>query len=294
MKDSKKNIFAGLRFHPFGKVYHYDASHLDEVRVGDFVFVSTGKGQEIAEVVQLSEEPPEDVDANDCKQVDRKATARELVVRLSWQRKEQEAEDQCRILVKEQGLEGVKISRAQFSFNGTRLTFFYNSEGDERIDLKKILPPLRKRYRSSKVEFRQIGPRDVAQSLTGMGACGMEERCCSRYMTSFNPISIKMAKVQGISLNPQEITGMCGRLRCCLLYEYELYREASRGMPKKNKKVNTPLGEGKVIELLPLKGTVIVALAEGQRAEFSREEVESAGGQKPGVKASDRSQKQDE
>jgi len=280
MTESQTSLFAGLRFHPFGKVYHFDASLLDEVRVGDYVLVSTSKGQEMAEVVQLSEELPGNLDGKSCKQVDRKASARELVIRLGWQRKEQDAIVYCREVAREEGFEGLKISRAQFSFNGSRLTFFYNNDGDERVDLKRLLRPMRKRFRGSKVEFRQIGPRDVAQNLAGMGACGLEERCCSKYMTSFSPISIRMAKAQGISLNPQEITGMCGRLRCCLMYEYDLYKEASRGLPKKNKKVSTPLGKGKVIELLPLKGTVIVALEEGQRAEFSKEEVEQISGQK--------------
>jgi len=288
MTDIKQTLFAGLRFHPFGRVYHYDARTLDDLKIGDYVFVPTGKGQEMAEVVQLADQLPEGVDRKECKPIDRKATARELVVRVGWQRKEQEAVNLCRELVREQNLEGVKISRAQFSYDGARLTFFYNSEADERVDLKKLAGPLRKNFRGSKVEFRQIGPRDVAQALSGMGACGLEERCCSRYMTTFNPISIKMAKVQGISLNPQEITGMCGRLRCCLMYEYDLYKEASRGMPKKNKKVSTPMGEGKVIELLPLKGSVIVALEEGQRAEFTKEEVEPASAQKQAPKGSSR------
>ncbi len=284
MTEPQVKKFAGIRFHPFGKVYHYDASHLDEILVGDFVLVSTSKGKEMAEVAQLSEAIPEGVDARDCKRVDRKATARELLIRLGWQRKEKEALDECREMIREQGLQGVKISKVQFSFDGSRLTFFYDSEGDERVDLKRLLRPMKKKYRNSKVEFRQIGPRDVAQSLGGMGACGLEERCCSAYMTSFNPISIKMAKVQGISLNPQEITGMCGRLRCCLMYEYEHYKEASRGMPKKNKRVSTPLGDGKVIELLPLKGSVIVALEEGNRAEFTKEEVEPVGTQRQKAK----------
>lgn len=280
MTEGMGSKYAGIRFHRFGKVYHYDASHVDDLMLGDFVLVSTSKGQEMAEVVQVSDSPPEELEGRDCKKVDRKATARELVVRLDWQRKEQEALAYCREIVRDEGFEGVKVSKAQFSFNGSRLTFFYNREGDERVDHKRLLRPLRKRYRRTKVEFRQIGPRDVAQNLAGMGACGMEERCCSRYMTSFNPISIKMAKVQGISLNPQEITGMCGRLRCCLMYEYDHYREASRDMPKKNKRVTTPAGEGKVIEVLPLRGTVIVALGEGQRQEFPKEEVERISGQR--------------
>jgi hypothetical protein len=109
----------------------------------------------------------------------------------------------------------------------------------------------------AKVELRQIGPRDVAKLLGGMGACGIP-RCCSTFLTDFSPISIKMAKAQGISLNPTEITGMCGRLRCCLIYEYEQYVEARKQLPKRNKRVGTPHGEGKVIDVHPLRDAVTV------------------------------------
>jgi len=97
---------------------------------------------------------------------------------------------------------------------------------------------MQKAFAPAQVEMRQIGPRDVAKILGGMGACGIETRCCTRFITEFSSISIKMAKEQGISLTPAEITGMCGRLRCCLIYEYENYLEARKNMPKKNKKVN--------------------------------------------------------
>jgi len=130
-------------------------------------------------------------------------------------------------------------------------------------------------YPQSRVDFRQIGPRDVAKIIGGMGACGLETRCCSMFLTEFSPISIKMAKAQGISLNPQEITGMCGRLRCCLVYEYEEYAKARKELPKVKKRVMTPLGEGRVVEVLPLKQAVIVLLERDERrAEFLKHEIE--------------------
>ncbi len=119
---------------------------------------------------------------------------------------------------------------------------------------------MQKQHPKSQVEMRQIGPRDMAKILGGMGACGMENRCCSKFLTEFSPISIKMAKEQGISLTPQEITGMCGRLRCCLVYEYEQYSEARKELPKRNKRVVTPLGEGKVVEVNPLQMTIRVEI----------------------------------
>jgi cell fate regulator YaaT (PSP1 superfamily) len=136
-----------------------------------------------------------------------------------------------------------------------------------RHDMQKLFQPVQ-------VELRQIGPRDMAKMLGGMGACGMEKRCCSRFLTEFSPISIKMAKEQGISLTPTEITGMCGRLRCCLVYEYEQYVEARKELPKRNKHVVTPLGEGKVIDVNPLMMSIQVEIPEVGIREFANDEVE--------------------
>jgi cell fate regulator YaaT (PSP1 superfamily) len=119
-----------------------------------------------------------------------------------------------------------------------------------------------------------VGPRDVAKLLGGMGACGLENRCCSTFLTAFSPISIKMAKEQGISLTPTEITGMCGRLRCCLVYEYEQYVEARKQLPKRGKRVGTPMGEGRVVDVYPLKESVIVELDQGAQREFMKHELQ--------------------
>jgi len=123
-----------------------------------------------------------------------------------------------------------------------------------------------------RVDLRRIGPRDHAKLMGGYGACG-ESRCCARFLSEFSPVSIKMAKTQGVSLNPSDITGMCGRLRCCLVYEEEQYREACQLMPRRRKRVRTPHGEGKVVDLLPLKGVVVVQV-EDRRLEVPVEDVE--------------------
>ena len=196
-------------------------------------------------------------------------------MRRMWQRKELETMIDCRAKASEVGLEGVKIAKAEYSFDGSRVTFLYNYEGEEKLDLNKLRGSMQRTMKSSRVEFRQIGPRDVAKIIGGMGACGLEQRCCSMFLSEFSPISIKMAKAQGISLNPQEITGMCGRLRCCLVYEYEQYVEARKNLPKVKKRVVTPLGEGKVVEVLPLRQAVVVALADdNRRVEFLKHEIE--------------------
>jgi cell fate regulator YaaT (PSP1 superfamily) len=264
---------AAIRFQPVGKLYHFDASKVNDLQPGDFVIVSTSRGKEMGSVVGLIGDP-EQIPAGSHKPIERKATARELVMRRMWQRRELEVMIDCRAKAAEIGLSDVKIVKAEYSFDGSRLTYLYNSEGDEKVDLTKLRKEMARALRGTQVDFRPVGPRDVAKIISGMGACGLEERCCSRFLTDFSPISIRMAKAQGISLNPQEITGMCGRLRCCLLYEYEQYVEARKQLPKRKKKVVTPRGVGKVVDVLPLKQAVIVQLEDDRRAEFLKHEIQ--------------------
>ena len=142
---------------------------------------------------------------------------------------------------------------------------------EQKIDTTVLQKRLQRKF-EARIEMRQIGPRDVAKLLGGFGACGIT-RCCSTFLTDFSPISIKMAKAQGVSLNPSEITGMCGRLRCCLVYEYEQYVEARRQLPRRNKRVGTPHGEGRVLDQLPLRDAVLVEVGEGQRKIVEREDI---------------------
>jgi cell fate regulator YaaT (PSP1 superfamily) len=166
----------------------------------------------------------------------------------------------CRARAAELKLAGVKIVAAEYNYDGSRLAFLFSTESEEKVDLKSLKRDMHELYPHTHIELRQIGPRDVAKIIGGMGACGLETRCCSKFLTDFSPISIKMAKEQGISLTPEEITGMCGRLRCCLIYEYEQYVEARKQLPKRNKRVVTPKGEGKVIDVLPMSNKVMVLL----------------------------------
>ncbi|MEJ2010782.1 MAG: regulatory iron-sulfur-containing complex subunit RicT [Anaerolineales bacterium] len=273
MEKVAERRIAAIRFQPVGKLYHFDASKVNDLQPGDFVIVSTSRGKEMGSVVGLIGDP-EQIPAGSHKPIERKATARELVMRRMWQRRELEVMIDCRAKAAEIGLSDVKIVKAEYSFDGSRLTYLYNSEGDEKVDLTRLRKEMARALRGTQVDFRPVGPRDVAKIISGMGACGLEERCCSRFLTDFSPISIRMAKAQGISLNPQEITGMCGRLRCCLLYEYEQYVEARKQLPKRKKKVVTPRGVGKVVDVLPLKQAVIVQLEDDRRAEFLKHEIQ--------------------
>jgi len=265
-----------VRFNRVGRLYHFDAAGHPSLQPGDFVIVETARGRMLGEV--MAHVPPDKAETEKLKPVLRLATARDLVMQQTWQAREEEALTVCREKVSGlEGFENVKFMRAFYNFDGSTLTFLYTVEqsGEERSGLKKLRQMLCKFFRTS-VKLRQIGPRDAAKLLGGFGACG-EQRCCSTFLAEFCPISIRMAKVQSISLNPSEITGMCGRLRCCLSYENELYVECSRGMPKLRKWVRTPSGDGRVVDRNPLKGTITVQISE-QRYEFPVEDIQPLSG----------------
>jgi cell fate regulator YaaT (PSP1 superfamily) len=265
----------GVRFVKTGKIYHFDASGVEKVKVGDSVVVETSRGWQIGQVAQLIENPDAPPEGY-WKKVDRLANARDLAMRQSWQLKEAEVITAARQRVKELSLEGIRIVTAEYSIDGVRLTIFFSSETEDKVDLKSFRQDIQRQYAPSQVEVRQMGPRDVAKLFGGMGACGLENRCCSRFLTEFSSISIKMAKEQGISLTPTEITGMCGRLRCCLIYEYELYVKARLELPKRNKRVVTPLGEGKVVDVNPLREMILVELPEVGVRQFNKDEIQPA------------------
>ena len=267
----------GVRFTKVGKIYHFDTSAVPDVGLGEHVIVDTSRGKHLGEVVQLVKDAPEKPEGG-WRSVERRATPRDLLLLQSWQSKQTEAMINCRARASELGLQGVKIVTAEYNFDGSRLAFLFSTESEEKVDLKSLKKDMHNLYPGCQIEMRQIGPRDVAKIIGGMGACGLESRCCSKFLTDFSPISIKMAKDQGISLTPNEITGMCGRLRCCLIYEYEQYVEARKQLPKRNKRVVTPKGEGKVIDVLPMNNKVMV-LIEGEEGKrfmetFDREDLQ--------------------
>ncbi|MDH5605882.1 MAG: regulatory iron-sulfur-containing complex subunit RicT [Anaerolineae bacterium] len=269
-------LVVGIRFQKIGKLYHFDASKYPEIRPGDFAIVNTSRGRQIGQVMGIINDPPKPLRGT-WKRIERQATASDLMTRKHWEKKELEAMINCRAKAAEHDFEGLKVVKAEFTFDGELLTLLYNHEDEGEINLSALRKEMKECYPETKIEFRRVGPRDVAKIIGGMGACGLESRCCSTFLTEFSPISIKMAKAQGISLDPTEITGMCGRLRCCLIYEYEQYVEARKELPKRNKRVVTPMGEGKVIDILPLKESVVVLVdVEGERTrmEFLRHEIE--------------------
>lgn len=262
----------GVRFSKVGKVYNFDATKFDSIQKGDVVVVETSRGWQLGEVVTFIDPANQPADTS-WKPLDRLATPKDLVQRQSWQNQEPEVVEKCVARAKELRLNNIKIVTSEYSFDGSKLSILFSSDIEEKVELKSLRSDMQKLFTPAQVELRQIGPRDVAKIMGGMGACGLECRCCTRFITEFSSISIKMAKEQGISLTPAEITGMCGRLRCCLIYEYENYVEARKSLPKRNKRVQTPDGEGKVIDVQPLRGVVLVEIPEHGKREYDKEEI---------------------
>lgn len=260
----------GIRFQKLGRLYHFRLNGSDQpIDPGDHVIVETRRGRQLGQVIAMID--PDRVNRRrGVKSIERKATPRDLVMKQVWEQRELDALITCRERAHNLGIRDAKFVKAEYSFDGTWLTFMYATE-DKKLDVRPLRSALRKAFRA-RVEMLMIGPRDVAKIMGGHGACG-QPRCCSTFLTEFSPVSIRMAKEQGISLSPQEITGMCGRLRCCLVYEYEQYVEAKKKLPKTGKRIGTPYGEGVVRDVRVLRDSIIVNV-EGEFHEVFRHEFE--------------------
>lgn len=259
----------GVRFQKLGKMYHFSTGGINDIEPSDYVIVGTRRGRQLAQVIAFIE--PEKVHRRKgMRDVERKANPRDLVMKQVWESKELDALITCREKASQFNLQDAKFVKAEYSFDGSWLTFSYTTD-NKKLNVNGLKNTLSRTFRTQ-VEMRLVGPRDVAKILGGHGACGAP-RCCSTFLTEFSPVSIKMAKEQGISLSPQEITGMCGRLRCCLVFEYEQYVEARKHLPKRGKRVDTPHGNGRVLDVRPLRDSVLVDV-DGERFEVTRRELE--------------------
>ncbi|MEW5985270.1 MAG: regulatory iron-sulfur-containing complex subunit RicT [Chloroflexota bacterium] len=248
----------GIRFQKLGKLYHFKLGSNQDVTPGDHVIVETRRGRQLGQVIAFI--PNEQVhNRKALKTIERKANPRDLVMKQVWETKELDALIACREKAQQMNLRDVKFLKAEYSFDGSWITISYATE-NKKLELGALQNALGRAYHA-RVEMRLVGPRDVAKILGGFGACG-GPRCCSTFLTEFSPVSIRMAKEQGISLSPQEITGMCGRLRCCLVYEYEQYVAAKKTLPKLGKRIGTPHGEGKVVDVRVLRDSVMVEVGE--------------------------------
>ncbi len=265
----EKFEFISVRFQKLGKLYHFRVGNHD-VEVNDKVIVETKRGRQLGTVASFVS--PDNISRRrGMRTIDRLASARDLVLQQIWDAKNLDALITTRAEGHKMGLTEIKFVKAEYNYDGSWITIYYSTEQRKQkvFELRKVMTKMLQ----SRVEMQLIGPRDIAKFLGGYGACG-GPRCCSTFLTEFSPVSIRMAKEQGISLSPNEITGMCGRLRCCLVFEYEQYVEAKKKLPRRKKKVGTPYGEGRVIDVRVLRDSVLVKLANGEVQEVMRTELE--------------------
>ena len=245
-----------VRFRNRGKSYYFDPGELT-VQTGDSLVVETSKGLELGECVEGCHEVPEEGVVQPLKSVVRIATEEDLRIAESNRRKEKSAFGLCEERIKAHGLD-MKLVDVEYSFEGNKILFFFTSDG--RVDFRELVKDLASLFHT-RIELRQIGVRDGAKLLGGLGICG-RPFCCSTFLEEFQPVSIRMAKTQNLSLNPTKISGTCGRLMCCLKYEQDAYEHLIKTMPKVDAPVDTPKGKGNVAEVNLLRRTVKVRLAD--------------------------------
>ncbi len=248
-------VVVGIRFKDSGKVYYFDPRDLD-LRVGDQVIVETVRGQELAKVAFERREVSDEEIVGELKPVVRRAELSDLARMAELQQYHADALARCAEKVKEHGLP-MKLVKAEYSFDGSRLTFYFTA--DQRVDFRQLVRDLARMFKT-RIELRQIGPRDEAKMLGGIGPCG-RILCCTAFLPDYARVTIKMAKDQDLPLNPSKISGVCGRLLCCLSYEHEQYIEMRAQLPKRGTWVMTPDGPGEVIGQHVLKQQVLVQLA---------------------------------
>lgn len=257
----------GVRFKKAGKIYYFDPAEL-KVKTGNQVIVETSRGIEFGDVVVGPKEVAEDEVVLPLKKVLRIATEEDKVVVQENKKKEQEAFEICLRKIKEHGLP-MKLIDVEYTFDVSKIIFYFTAEG--RVDFRELVKDLAAVFRT-RIELRQIGVRDEAKMLGGLGTCG-RGLCCATFLGDFDPVSIRMAKDQNLSLNPSKISGICGRLMCCLKYENEAYEKAREIVPPVGTPVKTPKGKGQVVDNNLLRETVTVELENQERLTFPVAEV---------------------
>ena len=244
----------GVRFKQVGKIYYFDPVDI-QFTSGEYVIVETARGVECGEVATANREENDENIVFPLKKVIRKATEEDLKHLNENKQKEKEALKTCEKLVAQHGLE-MKLVDVEYTFDNSKIMFYFTADG--RVDFRALVKDLASVFRT-RIELRQIGVRDEAKMLGGLGVCG-KPFCCSSFLGEFQPVSIKMAKEQGLSLSPVKISGTCGRLMCCLKYEQEAYTDLLKRTPKVGAIVKTPLGKGVVVESNLLSQTLKVKM----------------------------------
>ena len=256
-----------VKLRDFGQVYFYNAAD-STVKEGDYIIVEHDRGLDYGQILSpqaaadsQSKEPLKKIvrlaNSNDLKQIEENRT------------KSKEAFNACAKKIAEHKLQ-MKLVRAEYSFDRSKIIFYFTAAG--RVDFRDLVKDLAKIFKA-RIELRQIGVRDEARIFGGFGPCG-RELCCAKFLKDFEPVTIKMAKEEGLPLNPPKISGLCGRLMCCLSYEYETYKLLSKGLPREGERLHLPQGKGKVINVNVFKRSATVELEDGTQIEVSYKEKE--------------------
>ena len=264
----------GVRFKDGGKVYYFDPGAL-KLGAGDHVIVETARGLEYGEAAYGNKKVSETGIISPLKSVIRKATEEDDRHKAENDEKEKEAMKVCEEMIAQHKLE-MKLVEVEYTFDNSKMLFYFTSES--RVDFRDLVKDLASVFRT-RIELRQIGIRDEAKLIGGLGVCGRPV-CCHSFLEDFGQVSIKMAKEQNLSLNTAKISGTCGRLMCCLRYEHDTYEEEINKTPRVDSLVRTDEGDGVVVETIPLQGLVKVQLAANPDAApkiFSRDDVKFIG-----------------
>ncbi len=257
----------GIRFKPAGKVYDFEAGAF-VLNLGDYVIVETSQGLGFGVVAKAPVSVERAAIDKPLKKVFRLATEKDIRQKNANADTEKSAYRFCLGCIKKLGLK-MNLFSVESTFDGSKLTFFFTADG--RVDFRQLVKML-VRELNVRVEMRQVGIRNQAKLCGGLARCG-QQICCSTFMEKFVPVSIRMAKEQSLSLNPTKISGQCGRLMCCLTFEYDTYRELRGKLPKIGRTVETPKGRGRVVRHNALRGTVAVRLRDGEEIEVKTEDI---------------------
>jgi cell fate regulator YaaT (PSP1 superfamily) len=258
----------GVRFKKAGKIYYFSPGSF-QLEKGETVIVETSRGVEFGKVVIGTKTVEENDVVLPLKQVIRIATQKDKLIVQENLEAAKKAFDVCSEKITEHNLD-MKLVDVEYTFDRNKVLFYFTADG--RIDFRELVKDLAAIFRT-RIELRQIGVRDEAKMLGGIGPCG-RVLCCSSFLGDFEPVSIKMAKDQNLSLNPAKISGLCGRLMCCLKYENDLYESAKQELPDIGKRIKTSQGKGKVVGLNLLERLVQVELVEGEQiVEFTMDEL---------------------
>jgi len=258
-----------IKFRDAGKRYHFNAQDF-ELEVGQKVIVETDRGRAIGTVVAPVEADAEREPSRDLKSVVRLANDEDLKLAHVNATREKEALKFCQQRILQRRME-MKLVKAEYLFDGSKIIFYFTADG--RVDFRELVKDLAHHFHT-RIEMRQIGVRDEAKLVGGLGVCG-RELCCCTFLTDFTPVSVKMAKEQGLALNPNKISGQCGRLLCCLSYEFETYCKLRKGLPKCGKKIDVCGCKAHVLDVNVLAREVVLGTEDGKKIKVTGDQLES-------------------